>query len=920
MLWVKSAYSFSWGTDLPESLVEEAELRGFGGVMLADTGGVYGQHRFAAAAVKAGIKGAAGVEIETTGGLIVVGALSSGWGQLCRLITSVHLEERVDHLKAFSDSSHLFCIAKDGEQGTLVIEKGWRGSVYIPVFPGQPDPDCPAGVLPVACFPSMYACENSPLIHSMFRKNDELLPVPHVRQMPLLSCREHLPLYSSELWRTAPFALENNFRLSELVCTLPAQSPYRPPVITDDDSARLREILFPKLREVYGSSEAAEKRLIDELRELSSAGLCGYFLIFHRIVTYCREHRILAVARGSAAGSLVSRLLGLSAICPIRYGLSFSRFFNRLRDDPPDIDLDIDSSRRDLVYKWFLNEWGERTAAVSATVTYRTKSAVRVAAAACGVSRDETDVLAKLSRSLWNPIWNQPLPAKVMEWAQLLIGLPSHLMPHPCGVVVGEGLIASVVPVEVCTGGLPVTQLDMHGVEYTGLIKMDLLGQRGLTSLSLAAGEGDPVKLVNHRGFLKSKTLKLINTGNTIGVPHIESPAMRGLLKRMDIRSVEDVARALALVRPGAASGGGRDKYMAGGEKNIPVALRNILLENRGVMLYQENVTEAACALLGLSPAEGDLMRRRLKRRDVEKEEIVSRCVKNGFSRKMAQRGWELLSGYAGYGFCKAHAMTYAAVASAYASIKTERPVAAMASFLAAGGGFYRHPVYIEEARRLGLKILPPDVNRCEWFCTSQNNNSLMMGLGYLAGMGETEYGKIRKGRPYSHPVQIRTAGIGLKLAQNMAMAGCFDSMEMNRPQAVWCIKEGASSLFPFGMPPPPLPAYLSSVRASKELELLEVTMEAHPLAFRSRPAGSIQIADMPERGNYVIWGRVLTGRSLKGGAGFFMLEDETGVADVFAPSPWYRKASVILRRPEATLLLCCETTAERTVVRRVLG
>ena len=887
--------------------------------MLADTGGVYGQHRFAEASGKSGFKGIAGAEIETAGGIVVVGALASGWGQLCRLVTSVHLEERVNHLEAFRDSDQLFSLVRDVSHAAQLIEKGWKGLVYIPVLPGQSAPDCPRGVLPIACFPSMFVSDKSPLVHSILRKADELLPDSHVQQSPFFCCREHLPLYSPELWRDAPFALENNLRLYELVCTLPIESPYRPPVITDDDSGRLREILFPRLREEYGSSEAAEKRLFDELRELSGAGLCGYFLVFHRIISYCKDRGILAVARGSAAGSLVSRLLGLSAICPIRYGLSFSRFFNRLRDDPPDIDLDIDGSRRDMVYKWFLAEWGERTAAVSATVTYRTKSAVRVAASACGISRDETDVLAKLSRSPWNPVWKQPLPAIVMEHAELLNGLPSHLMPHPCGVVVGEDLIASTVPVEMCSGGLPVTQMDMHGVEYAGLIKMDLLGQRGLTSLSLAAGKTDPVKLVNHNGSLESRTCELINRGATIGVPHIESPAMRGLLKRMSIQSVEDVARALALVRPGAASGGGRDKYMAGGERNIPSPLRNILLENRGVMLYQENVTEAACVLLGLSPAEGDLMRRRLKRKTVERDEIVRRCLGNGFSGLIAERAWELLSGYAGYGFCKAHSMTYAAVASAYASIKAERPADAMAAFLAAGGGFYRHPVYIEEARRLGLRILPPDANTSEWFCTSPSENSIMIGMGYLDGMGEIEFEKIRTGRPYTHPVQVRSVGIGLKLGLNMAIAGCFDSMSMNRSQAAWCIQQGGSSLFPFGMPPPPLPSYIPSVRAEKELRLLDVTTESHPLAFKTRPSGTTCIAEMSLLGESVVWGRVITGRSLKGGAGFFMLEDETGVADVFVPSPWYRKASVILRRKGATLVLRCETTAERTIVRQVV-
>lgn len=911
LLWVKSAYSFRWGTDLPESLVERAASEGYAGALLADDGGVYGTHRFSQAAAASGIKGVAGAELPEG----VFGALASGWGQLCRLVTARHLPERVPPEEAVSDSCDLFAIAAGPSAGIDLRKRGFRGMVYLPVLPGESDPECPPGILPIACIPSMYCRTGSAEVHGMLRKFDRLLPRPHVSLEPVDHCRREIVRFDGGMWNKAPFALKNNLRLLETTASLPVRNPYMPPVITEDDPGELRKILFPRLRELYGNSDAAETRLFEELRELAGAGLCGYFLVFHRILEYCRENRILAVARGSAAGSLVSRLLGLSAICPVRYGLSFTRFFNRLRDDPPDIDLDIDGSLREKVYNWFLEEWGERTAAVSATVTYKTRSAVRVACAALGVSRDETEVLAGLSRSPWNPLWKQPLPGKVLEKAELLRGLPSHLMPHPCGVVVGQGLIASTVPVEECSGGLPITQLDMHGVEFAGLIKMDLLGQRGLTSLALAAGERKPEELANHSGFLDDATRDMLNRGLTIGVPHIESPAMRGLLKRMDIRSVEDVARALALVRPGAASGGGREKYMAGGEKNLPEPLRNILRENRGVMLYQENVTEAASILMGLGPAEGDLMRRRLKRREISREEVLTVCTGKGFSSETAERGWELLSGYAGYGFCKAHAMTYAAVASSYAAIKAERPADAMAAFLAAGGGFYRHPVYIEEARRLGLRIVPPDVNSAEWFCTSPSGNTLMVGMGYLAGMGETEFRKITAGRPFTHPVQVRASGIGLRLSMNMAMAGCFDSMGMNRPQAAWCVTEGASELFPFGMPPPPLPSYVPGVRAEKELELMEVTTEAHPLAFRKRPVGTVPIAEMPVSGSCVIWGRVLSGRSLKEGAGFFMVEDDTGVADVFAPSPWYRKVSVTLRRPGSTVTLRCLTAPERTIV-----
>ncbi|PIE52719.1 hypothetical protein CSA37_05690 [Candidatus Fermentibacteria bacterium] len=915
LLWVKSAFSFRWGTDLPEDLAEKACLSGFGGVMLADTDGVYGTHRFAEAASAHGIKGIAGAELKEG----VAGALASGWGQLCRLVTSARIPEQFDCEEALKDSSDLFIIVKSQSAGAALLKRGWSGRVFVPVLPEESDPDCLPGVLPVACYPSMYTRDCSPEVHRMLRKFDEILPDSHVKSPPLNSCKRRLPLFSRNLWRNAPFALRNNMRLFGEALTLPERTPYRPPVITENDFEELKRILFPRLRKMYGNSQAAEKRMLDELRELSQAGLCGYFLVFHRVLSYCRQKKILAVARGSAAGSLVSRLLGLSAICPIRYGLSFTRFFNRLRDDPPDIDLDIDGSRRNMVYKWFLKEWGERTAAVSATVNYRTRSAVRVACAALGVSCEETEVFAGLSKSPWDPLWREQLPAQVVEKAEMVRGLPSHLMPHPCGVVVGKGLIASTVPVEICSGGLPVTQLDMRGVEYAGLIKMDLLGQRGLTALALASLESDFEKLMNHSGSLNSRTLDLIGRGATIGVPHIESPAMRGLLKRMDIGSVEDVARALALVRPGAASGGGRNKYMAGGERNVPAPLRNILSENRGVMLYQENISEAASVLMGLNPAEGDHMRKQLKKGLVSREEVISRCLKQGYSSDLAEKGWELLSGYAGYGFCKSHAMTYAAVACAYAAIKAESPGRAMASFLAAGGGFYRHMVYVEESRRLGLKILPPDVNLSEWFCTSPENNSLMLGMGFLDGMGETEFQKLKRGRPYVHPVQVRAAGIGLRLATNMAMAGCFDSMGMNRAQASWCVREDAGGLFPMGMPPPELPEYIPSFRAERELALMDITLEAHPLSFRNRPPGTIPVSEMPERGESTVWGRVLAERALKAGAGFFMVEDETGVVDVFVPETLYRKASVILRRPGSTLTLRCRTTEERTVVTAVL-
>jgi DNA polymerase III alpha subunit len=478
-------------------------------------------------------------------------------------------------------------------------------------------------------------------------------------------------------------------------------------------------------------------------------------------------------------------------------------------------------------------------------------------------------------------------------------------------VVCANSFVDGIVPVEGSTGGLQITHFDKDGVEFLGLLKMDLLGQRGLTAFTRACrrtGES-PYILFRKQDSLSKGALDLLNSGRTLGVAHIESPALRGLLREMDIKGMEDVSRALALVRPGAAAGGGREKYLARVHRQARVEyplpeLRELLRENLGVMLYQEDISEAASILLGVDEAQGDLIRRRLRRKSISREEIISICRRRDMSPDKADICWEVLSGYAGYGFCKAHSFTYGVVACASTEMKVSRPAAAMAAMLAAGGGFYHSSVYLEEARRMGIRLLPPGVNTGGWVSHAPDDGSIMLGFRHLKGMGSDEFERLCSGRPYSSPGQVLAAGCGMAVARTMAQAGCFRETGFNPARALWCLEAGVTELFPDGTGSPDLPDYGTEYRLASELALLDVPLVANPISLVKRPGATWPLSELPDHGRVKLWGRYVTGRRLDRGAGFMMLEDDTGVADIFLPSPWFTNSRRILRRPGATLLV----------------
>ena len=910
----RSCYSFGYGVETPAAIARAAPPEA-AGVLLADSGGLHGQHEFQAAAPD-GMKPGAGSRISPG---VVLAALEGGWAQLSAAVTAI--SSRLPPAEAFTrGTDRLAALVSRPGDGAALVEAGFSGALFGAVLPAcfgaAPEESeasfTAAGIVPAACWPVVYAGESSRRAHRLLRaasvgSSEASLPsgafASRHASMPgggaldeafagLHRSREGAALFASRLDTFHPSA----------GLLMSAGDAGSLPV--------LRNLAEEAFRKTYGSGMTACRRLETELAAIATAGLAGYFLAFREVAVFCAGRGIAATARGSAAGSMVSYLLGISGVCPIRCGLSFSRFFNPQRPDPPDIDLDIDSARRDEVVSFVLGRWGSDSACVGEIVRHRRSSAFRCAAQAAGLGPSDIDSMSVLLDDPDAAVWRRDAGRRLLADAALLEGLPSHVAPHPCGIVISPRPVCEVVPVSPGASGAAVTQFDMVGVEKAGLLKMDLLGLRGLTAISLArawgAGGGSaPLGGVPRLPEDIRAALELMASGRTIGVAHVESPALRGLLSEMKVASLDDVARALALVRPGASGSGTRERFFAAmrGEMRPEWEfdeLRDILGGSFGEMLYEEDVSECAARLLGVDDGKGDLVRRRLKKGRFSAADVEE----FGVDGARASAIHAFLSRFAGYGFCRAHAYSYAAVACVSASLKTSGPACFMAAVLAGGGGFYDTRTYVEEARRLGLAIMPPGVNSGQW-CASPSQGGVMLGFSSLRGMGPSEYAALVRGRPYESPGQVVAGGVGRAVVKAMAQAGCFGEIGLTRPEALWEMNRRSGGLFTRaeeGLPG--IPEHGLDERVSLDLEFLGAAVSCSPLSLVDRPDGTVPLDRPPGGARFGIWGRVASRRSLSAGAGFLMLEDDRGYADVFLPSPLYSQSHLISRREGATVVL----------------
>jgi error-prone DNA polymerase len=483
-------------------------------------------------------------------------------------------------------------------------------------------------------------------------------------------------------------------------------------------------------------------RLDHELVLIRRMGYAAYFLTVADIVADIKAMGIRCACRGSAAGSLVCYLTGISEVDPVRHDLVFERFMNPLRDELPDIDIDVESARREDVYDMVLSRHGdERTACVAMVDTYRARAAVREVGKALGLPEPEVDTVAKAfphigADDLRVAIERLPelagsnLGAGQLELlfrvAERLDGFPRHLALHPCGIVLSNDDLVNRVPLERSFIGYRMIQADKDDVELLGYLKLDVLGVRMLSSMRHALDEiarTEHVKIdLDEIPKDDPPTFELIRASDTLGCFQIESPGQRELLQKLQPTRWEDLIVDISLFRPGPVKSDMIRPYLdrrhgMGRPTYAHPALRPALQETFGVIVYHEQVMRTLAAVAGYDLSEADHVRRHLDRDDMLpalREDFLARADARGVPGEVAERAWDDVGQFASFGFCKAHAAAFAVPTYQSAWLKAHYPAHLMAGLLTHDPGMYPRRLILEDARRHGIAILPLDVNRSE--------------------------------------------------------------------------------------------------------------------------------------------------------------------------------------------------------------
>jgi DNA-directed DNA polymerase III PolC len=668
------------------------------------------------------------------------------------------------------------------------------------------------------------------------------------------------------------------------------------------DRSLLRVRAYQGAEKLYGQlSPSLVARLERELAAIEGYGYAPLFLIVQDILDFARQRGIPFSSRGSAASSLVAHCLGITSPDPIRLNLYFERFLNPARATPPDIDTDLCSQRRDEVIQYVYRRYGETRVAMVGTINrFRRRSALRETAKALGFDPAAVKRLTELLPYRWSGPWSSseedpfaairrqmgdPATLACLEAARRVIGLPRHLSIHPGGIVIAPGELVELAPTLLAPKGIRITQFDLDAIEELGLVKIDLLGIRGLSVLGEVSRQvhaGQPEDYSSASAVLESiplddpLTADLIMNGRTIGCFQIESPGMRATLKEIQAKSIDDVMVALALYRPGPLTGGLKNEFVTrfrarqgsgAGYEHLHPALGPLLEDTYGVILYQEQVLRIAHELAGLPLEDADLLRRAMSHFDPGKqmEKLQARfisgaCQQTGMAEEVAHNVWELMAAFAGYGFPKAHAASYAQIAWRAAWCKAHYPALFMAAVLANWGGYYPQRVYMTEARRVGLALRPPHVNEAgREFSTRMLNGEavLWMGLDQVRDLTRQTQRKIIQKRPFSSlsdflvRVDPRPQE-AVNLAQIGALEG-FGSIPVLLAEIERGWQGGQMPLFPFDPDSQDLRDEdwpLPQIVAAQE-DILGVWVSAHPLelaADKLEKAGAISSLEATSR------------------------------------------------------------------------
>jgi error-prone DNA polymerase len=576
-------------------------------------------------------------------------------------------------------------------------------------------------------------------------------------------------------------------------------------------------------------------RLDEELDVIGSLGFPSYFLTVADVVDLIKQMGVRVAARGSGAGSLVNYLLGISDVDPIRYGLLMERFLSPLRNQLPDIDVDVESARRMEVYEKVLGKYGgERCTCVSMMDTYRARHGIRDVGAALGLPPGEVDGLAKAfphirASQVRNAMRDLPELREsglnnqrvdlVLQLVERLDGLPRHIALHPCGVLLSDRTLLDRTPVESSWLGFPMSQFDKDDVEALGLLKLDVLGIRMQSAMAYAvqqvkAVDGIDVD-IDAAPRDDEKTFHLVQSTKTLGCFQIESPGQRELIGKFGPETFEDLITDISLFRPGPVKSDMVRPFLNARQgwneaEYLHPDLRYALEQTHGVVVFHEQVLMIVATMTGCTLAEADEVRRTLGSEEGQEEVRVwyfPAALAKGYDMGIVEQVWVVLKAFASFGFCKAHAAAFALPTYQSTYLKAHHPAAFLAGVLTHDPGMYPKRLILDDARQFGIAILSLDVNASASTYTVEKvgfldepppailgapprsraddldlpdgrGHGIRIGLADVRGINEAEIARIVAGRPFASLSDFwHRAAVSRPIVERLVVAGAFDSL-----------------------------------------------------------------------------------------------------------------------------------------------